>query len=462
MPPLWVCPSTLQWCKIDDEAIYNTTLEITHVLVRTLYKGSQIISFIMPSPPVPKSSHPTRSPSIVLDYRVGTPSMASFDFASSLDAMNAHPAPQKRLWKENLNYHETCPECKEFPPNLAEEFSSGDMVCDSCGLVLGPRIIDTRSEWRTITDGDGAAPIDPSRVGAAPNILLHGSQLRTTVSSTGMMNRELLIATRKLVDINDKSNKKLLEAYVQISTLCDGFQLPTNVSDTAKHYYKLIQEAKVCRGRKLDVVLASCIFIACRHCSVTRTFQEVFSLTKVSKPEIARTFDHLKRFFEVYNRKKKMERSAEAGGASSSPAGNSINSATNTAKNHNQQNDFNEGEVDIGLTKSRAELLCGRFCSNLGLQYKCTPVSEELCRRASDMTVLASRSPLSIAGACIYAVSHLMGDEKTAKETAEVVGSTQATIKIIYKIMWAHRKDLLKDLKGPGGVIFTAKALPRY
>lgn len=377
--------------------------------------------------------------------------------------MNAYPAPQQQPWMGNSNYHETCPECKETPPNLIEEFSSGDIVCDSCGLVLGSRIIDTRSEWRTFTDGDGAAPIDPSRVGAAPNILLNGSQLGTTIGSTGTNNRELLKATNKLVDIHDKSNKKLLEGYVQLSTLCDGFQLPTNVSDTAKHYYKLIEEAKVCKGKKLDAVLASCIFIACRHCSVSRSFQEVFSLTKVSKPEIARTFGLLKKFFEVYNRQRKVERSAAAGGASSSsPAGGTINSAANTSENHNEQNNFNESEGDTGPMKSRAELLCGRFCSNLGLQYKCTPVSEELCRRVGDMTVLASRSPLSIAGACIYAVSHLMGDEKTAKETAEAVGSTQSTIRNVYKIVWAHRKDLLKDLKGPGGVTFKARALPRY
>lgn len=29
-----------------------------------------------------------------------------------------------------------CPDCQEDPPNLIEEFSSGDMVCASCGLVV--------------------------------------------------------------------------------------------------------------------------------------------------------------------------------------------------------------------------------------------------------------------------------------------------------------------------------------
>lgn len=75
------------------------------------------------------------------------------------------------------------------------------------------------------------------------------------------------------------------------------------------------------------------------------------------------------------------------------------------------------------------------------------------------MTALASRSPLSIASACINA---LMDDGKTSKETGEVVGSTLFTIRSVYRVMWAHRKDLLKGLKGPGGMDFGAKAFPRY
>jgi hypothetical protein len=41
-----------------------------------------------------------------------------------------------------------CPECRDPTPSIEEEFSSGDLVCKSCGLVLGDRIVDTRSEWR--------------------------------------------------------------------------------------------------------------------------------------------------------------------------------------------------------------------------------------------------------------------------------------------------------------------------
>lgn len=55
----------------------------------------------------------------------------------------------------NLNVRVSCPDCKVIPPNIIEEFASGDLVCGDCGLVLGDRIIDTRSEWRTFANDDG-------------------------------------------------------------------------------------------------------------------------------------------------------------------------------------------------------------------------------------------------------------------------------------------------------------------
>jgi transcription initiation factor TFIIB len=39
-----------------------------------------------------------------------------------------------------------CKDCQIFPANVIEEYSSGDLVCTDCGLIVGDRIVDTRSE----------------------------------------------------------------------------------------------------------------------------------------------------------------------------------------------------------------------------------------------------------------------------------------------------------------------------
>ncbi len=210
-------------------------------------------------------------------------------------------------WSENLNVAVMCPDCREMPPNLVEEFSSGDLVCRSCGLVLGDRIVDTRSEWRTFSNDDQGND-DPSRVGDTANPLLNGSQLATAISGgggggsgggdsggAGARARDLNRAQNKAN--HDKATRQLLAAYKEIGAFCDAINIPKNVSDTAKHLYKLVDDAKAFKGKPQDVLSAGCIFIACRQCGVPRTFREVFAVTKVAKKEIGRVFKALERFF---------------------------------------------------------------------------------------------------------------------------------------------------------------------
>lgn len=64
-----------------------------------------------------------------------------------------------------------CPDCRDTNPNIIEEFSSGDLVCGTCGLVLGDRVVDTRSEWRV-------------SVSLLPASLSRGAAVASTVLTT--------------------------------------------------------------------------------------------------------------------------------------------------------------------------------------------------------------------------------------------------------------------------------------
>ena len=209
--------------------------------------------------------------------------------------------PKEEPWRENLNMQMICRECNITPPNLVEEFSSGDMVCGDCGLVLGDRIVDTRSEWRTFSNDDQNND-DPSRVGEAANPLLNGSQLETTIAfgDGGSRARDLNRAQNK--STHDKATKSLLAAYKEIGALCDAFSITKIVSDTAKQLFKMVADAGAFRGKSQDAIIAGCIFIACRQCNVPRTFREIFALTKVSKKEIGRIFKSLEKFFATHNK----------------------------------------------------------------------------------------------------------------------------------------------------------------
>ena len=38
-----------------------------------------------------------------------------------------------------------CRDCQDPVPNIVEDFTAGDLICGTCGLILGNRVIDTRS-----------------------------------------------------------------------------------------------------------------------------------------------------------------------------------------------------------------------------------------------------------------------------------------------------------------------------
>lgn len=151
--------------------------------------------------------------------------------------------PAEKPWEANHNIIVICPDCREVPANLVEEFSSGDMVCGSCGLVLGDRIVDTRSEWRTFSN-DEQGNDDPSRVGDAQNPFLNGSQLETGIAFVpGGVGRELHRAQNKS-NSTDKSNKGLLAAYKEIGAFCDSMGIQKVVVDSAKQLYKVVDDHK--------------------------------------------------------------------------------------------------------------------------------------------------------------------------------------------------------------------------
>ena len=164
----------------------------------------------------------------------------------------------------------------------------------------------------------------------------------------------------------------------------------------------------------LAQIIAGCIFIACRQANVPRTFREIFSLTRVPKKEINRVFKQLKTFLSKV-----------------SPEGASAAASS---------------DVVVAQGSTSASDLCARYCSNLGFR---NPVRIEntacaLAKKAPSVTGLASRSPLSVAAACIYMASHLMGEPRKPREIAKVVGVSDGTIKTSYRFLHAARDRLIE------------------
>lgn len=77
--------------------------------------------------------------------------------------------------------------------------------------------------------------------------------------------------------------------------------------------------------------------------------------------------------------------------------------------------------------------------------------------------MLAGRSPLSVAAACIYTASHFLGQPKSPKDISAVAGVSDSTIRNAYKLIYPKREMLIDPdwlEKGKGGLIGDMKNLP--
>ncbi|WAR30990.1 TF2B-like protein [Mya arenaria] len=183
----------------------------------------------------------------------------------------------------------SCPEHPDTP--LVEDYHAGDMICPECGLVVGDRVVDVGTEWRTFSNEKSDK--DPSRVGASENPLLEGGDLSTMIAfdpkTTQQMdeNGKPMYKNRRTMNSSDRA---LLNAFREISQMGDRLNLPKMVADRGNTLFKQVNDTKSLKGRSNDAICSACMYIACRQEGVPRTFKEICAVSKVSKKEIGRVF----------------------------------------------------------------------------------------------------------------------------------------------------------------------------
>ncbi|XP_028407765.1 transcription initiation factor IIB-like [Dendronephthya gigantea] len=285
-------------------------------------------------------------------------------------------------------------QCPQHPDAfLVEDYRAGDMVCPECGLVVGDRVVDVGSEWRTFNNEKSVS--DPSRVGAAQNPLLGGTDLSTMIERGGPgkydMDGYSRMHNRGGASGSDRS---LLQAFREISVMADRINLPKNIVDRANTLFKQVHEQKSLKGRSNDAIAAACLSIACRQEGVPRTFKEICAVSKVSKKEIGRCFKLTLRALET--------------------------------------------SVDL-ITSGD---FMSRFCSNLGLPMTVQKAATHIARKAMDLDLVAGRCPISVAAAAIYLASQASEGKKSQKEIGDIAGVADVTIRQSYRLMFPKAYEL--------------------
>jgi transcription initiation factor TFIIB len=162
--------------------------------------------------------------------------------------------------------------CPNHPDaNLVEDYHAGDMVCPDCGTVVGDRVVDVGSEWRTFNNEKSTK--DNSRVGAAENPLLGGGDLSTGVGHLPHGGDQGLVHIIQHRTASGTSDRSLVHGLKEISQMADRINLPRKIVDRANVLFKQVDSEKHLKGRSNDAIASACLYIACRQEQVPRTFK---------------------------------------------------------------------------------------------------------------------------------------------------------------------------------------------
>lgn len=260
------------------------------------------------------------------------------------------------------------------------------MVCSACGLVVGDRVVDVGSEWRTFSDSNN----DPSRVGAAENPLLE-NDLSTTIGaaagSTEYRDRNTMTS----------SNRTLLRAYRDINEIADRSNLPKIITDAASQLFKKVHEQRGLRNKSGIAITTACIYIACKLQAAPRSFKELSSISGVLAKDIAKCYKNILKIVQLQD-----------------------------SSVHIDSGDF---------------ML--RFCSRLELSNEVQKIASDIAQNAKELSITDGRNPTSIAAAAIYMASQISDEPKSQKEISEVAGCAESTIRHSYRLMLSRASDLI-------------------
>jgi transcription initiation factor TFIIB len=304
-----------------------------------------------------------------------------------------------------MSRYSTSVRCESHPDEpLVEDYRAGDLICSICGLVVGDRVIDVGSEWRTFAN-DNKETKDMCRVGATENPLMQGDLSTTIGMATGNAgfgdDGRPIYRNRNSESTQDRT---IRVANREINEMAERLTVDRSIADKAQFIFHKVYTEKLIKGRSNDAIIAACMYIACRQQSVPRTFKEICRVSKSSKRDIGRCFKTILKSFQLSDN-------------------NQVKSAS--------------------IPTITSGDFFARFCSRLALPLPVQRLANQIAEKANNLNLVAGRSPISLAAAAIYMSVLLHGLNKTPKEIADVSGVAENTIKQTYKVMQPRTNELI-------------------
>jgi transcription initiation factor TFIIB len=268
----------------------------------------------------------------------------------------------------------------------------GERVCSNCGFVVDEGFVDLGPDWTTF-EGD-----DRIRAGPPPSVMAPDKGLGSMVGNGLRDAKGNPIDARSVAALNrlrrvsqwtryDRTERALAPGLAQLSSLSSRLGLPPAFRERAAILLRKAIEAGLSRGRSMDAIVASVVYLAAKQLGAPRGLHELSQATGVTVHRISLTSKVISRELGVFGR------------------------------------------------ATRAEDFVPRFASQLGLDGRVSERAWALVNRVRDSKLLEANSPVGIAAGALYLAAEELNVPLTQAQIARLTGVSEVTIRKHYRLL---------------------------
>jgi len=253
-------------------------------------------------------------------------------------------------------------------------------------------MIDTTQEWRAFDDDQRSKRV---RTGAVLTPTKHDQGITTEI---GKGKGELFkVSSKKRAQYYrlTKWHKRLIKsrdrnlsfALSELQRLISYLHLSRAIHEKVARLYQQAVNKGLVRGRSTESIINALLYTTCREEGAPRTLDEISKASGINKKDIGKTYRYIAR------------------------------------------------KLKIRILPAKAQDYVPRFGSLLNLSERVQVKAVEILDDAAKHDVTSGKGPIGVAAAALYIAAVLVGEKRTQREVADMIGVTEVTIRNRYKEM---------------------------
>lgn len=289
--------------------------------------------------------------------------------------------------------------CKYHPHGiLFEDYTTGDLVCTYCGLVVGDRMLDPGSEWRSFANDEGP---DRCRVGEAESSL-KGSDFTSISIQKSYDPRHLNEnGTNKFQLFSKVSShdKSINNCKSELKSVCEKLKVDKSTAELTLSIFNKLLNSEKCPRRKNKSLISACLYLACRDNELSRTIGEICDASGCKPKEISKSLKVL------------------------------------------------IVALDKNIAFTDPEQFVPRFLYKLDMKdMKVEKRVRLMVRQIEKKKLLVNKSPTAIVAGCIFYVAQSLNMNVTLPMVAQITNTSISHIRALYKLLKLKSNEFTPEI----------------